>query len=66
VALALAFALAVHWPVVMVANRYRPAVLGLPFTLVWVSLWIVIALVVLWIIDRGLHGKPGADDTAGR
>lgn len=65
-ALTVAFALAVHWPVVTLANRYHPTVFGMPFALVWVAIWIVIALVVLLIIDHGLYGRPGPGDAAGR
>ena len=32
------------------ANRVRPYVLGLPFLLFWVTAWVVLTSVIMWII----------------
>jgi hypothetical protein len=46
------YAVAVTWPGIVPFNRVRPTVLGLPFVMVWMALWIVGALFVLWGLDR--------------
>lgn len=46
------FALAVMWPGYVPFNRIRPLVLGLPFSMVWVGLWVLAAALVLWGLDR--------------
>ena len=48
----LAYAVAVTWPGVLPFNRIRPLILGLPFIMVWVALWIVGGILVLWWLDR--------------
>jgi len=61
------FAIAVTWPGIILANRFRPTLFGLPFTLVWVALWIVIGFVVLLRVDRKLHdGEAAPADDARR
>lgn len=40
------------WPAVLPFNRIRPFVLGLPFSMFWMALWLVIGLVVLVWLDR--------------
>ncbi len=62
----LLFAAAVTWPGIVPANRFRPTVSGLPFTLVWVALWIVIGFVVLLHVDRKLHDDETNPDDAER
>jgi membrane protein implicated in regulation of membrane protease activity len=42
------------WPGALPFNRIRPYVLGLPFSLAWVVLWIVAGLVVFLVMDRAL------------
>lgn len=67
IGLIVAYTIALLWPGVMLANRFRPTVFGLPFTLVWVAAWIVIGFVVLLLIDRGLYGagtRAGRDEDA--
>lgn len=34
------------------ANRIEPRVLGMPFLLAWIVLWIVIASACMWLIGR--------------
>jgi len=42
------------------AARIRPLVLGLPFALFWPAVWIVGALVVLYLLDRvEARHRPG-------
>ena len=44
------FLLAVTWPGMIPFNRVRPLVLGLPFSMAWVALWVVLACLVLWLV----------------
>lgn len=64
--LVIAFAVAVTWPGVTIANRFRPTFFGLPFTMVWTAAWIVIGLIVLLVVDRALHGNRSRHDRDGR
>ena len=36
-------------------NRIRPVILGLPFILFWILLWVALTPVFLWIADRALR-----------
>jgi cbb3-type cytochrome oxidase subunit 3 len=56
----LLFLLAVTWPGMLPFNRVRPLVLGLPFSLAWVTLWVALACLVLWWIHA--TGRKGDDD----
>lgn len=47
-----AYAVAVTWPGMVPFNRIRPLILGLPFSMVWIALWIVAGCLVLWMLDR--------------
>lgn len=49
----IAYALAVTWPGMLLANRIEPLVLGLPFNLVWVAAWVVGGALVLGWFDHG-------------
>jgi Protein of unknown function (DUF3311) len=44
------------------ANRVTPFVLGLPFILFWIVLWVVISSVIMWVIyamdPRNSEGEP--------
>ena len=44
------FLLAVTWPGMLPFNRVRPLILGLPFSMAWVALWVVLASLVLWLV----------------
>ena len=46
-----AYAGAVTWPGMVPFNRIRPLVLGLPFSLVWIAVWIIGGCLVLWMLD---------------
>lgn len=45
------FAVAVTWPGMVPFNRARPLILGLPFSMAWVALWVVLGALVLWLVD---------------
>lgn len=46
------YALAVIWPGYLPFNRIEPEVLGLPFSMIWPTLWLVGAALVLLGLDR--------------
>jgi hypothetical protein len=46
------YAVAVTWPGMVPFNRIRPLVLGLPFSMAWIALWILAGCLVLWMLDR--------------
>lgn len=46
------FTVAVTWPGYLPFNRIRPLVLGLPFSMVWVAFWVVLAFLVFLVIDH--------------
>lgn len=46
-----AFALVVTWPGMLPFNRVEPLVLGLPFSMAWVSGWVLAGGIVLWVLD---------------
>jgi hypothetical protein len=52
----LANVVAVTWPGLVPFNRVRPFVLGLPFVMVWLTIWVLAAMIVLLVIDRAEHG----------
>ena len=45
-------ALAVTWPGLVLFARIEPFILGLPFSLAWISAWIAGSVVVLYLLDR--------------
>jgi Protein of unknown function (DUF3311) len=44
------------------ANRVTPFVLGLPFILFWIVVWVVLSSVIMWVIysmdPRNSEGEP--------
>jgi preprotein translocase subunit SecY len=44
------FAAAVTWPGMVPFNRIRPLILGLPFSLAWIALWVTGGVFVLWML----------------
>lgn len=55
----LLYAVALTWPGMLPANRIRPFVLGLPFSMFWAAAWIVGGMLVLWIVHRVEGGDDG-------
>lgn len=47
----LLFVVAVTWPGMVPFNRIRPLVLGLPFSMVWIALWVCLSFFVLLLVD---------------
>lgn len=45
------FLVAVTWPGMIPANRIRPLVFGLPFSMVWIAAWVLISFFVLLLLD---------------
>lgn len=48
----LLFTLAVTWPGYVPFNTIEPYLLGLPFSMVWVALWVLVSALVLFALDR--------------
>jgi len=42
-------ALAQLWPIYLLANRVKPLVLGMPFSMFWVALWICIIFIGTYV-----------------
>jgi len=40
------------WPLYLVGNRVKPMVLGMPFSMFWIALWIVISFFGLVIMNK--------------
>jgi hypothetical protein len=57
----LLFTVAVTWPGMIPFNRVEPMVLGLPFNMVWIALWVVLSFVVLVLVDRLHEGSRKSD-----
>jgi hypothetical protein len=57
----LLFTAAVTWPGLIPFNRIQPTILGLPFTMAWIALWVVLSFVVLLLVDR-LEGSSREGD----
>jgi hypothetical protein len=54
------FAIAVTWPGMVPFNRIHPLILGLPFSMAWIALWVVLSFLVLLLVDR-LEGRARRD-----
>ncbi len=48
----LLYAVVLTYPGTIPFNRFRPQVLGLPFSFFWVALWVTLAIVVLLILHH--------------
>jgi len=46
------FVLAVIWPGIVPFNRFEPQILGLPFVMFWIALWVFASFLVLLVVDR--------------
>lgn len=47
-----AYIIFLTYPGMVPFNRVRPFILGMPFNLFWVTLWIVLGAVVLWALEQ--------------
>jgi hypothetical protein len=56
----LLFTAAVTWPGLIPFNRFEPTILGLPFSMAWIALWVILSFVVLLVVDR-LEGRGRED-----
>jgi hypothetical protein len=52
------YTIALSWPGVLPFNRARPFILGMPFSMAWVTLWVVLGGLVLWAVDRAIDHAP--------
>jgi hypothetical protein len=59
----LLFTVAVTWPGMIPFNRVEPTVLGLPFNMVWIALWVVLSFVVLVLVDRLHEGSHKREES---
>jgi hypothetical protein len=57
----LLFVLAVTWPGMLPFNRIHPLILGLPFSMFWIALWVLCSFLVLLLVDR-VEGRDREDD----
>jgi len=46
------FVAAVTWPGMLPFNRIEPMVVGLPFSMFWIALWVLASFFVLLMVDR--------------
>ena len=58
----LLFVLAVTWPGMLPFNRIHPMVLGLPFSMFWIGLWVFCSFLVLLVVDRVEGRNREGDD----
>jgi len=58
----LLFVLAVTWPGMLPFNRIHPMVLGLPFSMFWIALWVFCSFLVLLVVDRVEGRNREGDD----
>ena len=56
------FVLAVTWPGMLPFNQIHPLVLGLPFSMFWIALWVFCSFLVLLFVDRVEGRSRGEED----
>jgi hypothetical protein len=39
------------WPGMLPFARIEPQILGLPFSMAWVAMWLAGSVIVLWLLD---------------
>jgi hypothetical protein len=49
------YTVALTWPGALPFNRIRPFVLGVPFSLAWVTLWVILGGLTIWALDRAIR-----------
>jgi len=47
----LLFVVAVTWPGMLLFNRIEPLLLGLPFSMFWIALWVFCSFLVFLLVD---------------
>jgi len=57
----LLFVFAVTWPGMIPFNRIHPLVLGLPFSMFWIALWVFSSFLILVLVDR-IEGRARGED----
>ena len=62
----IAFLFAVTWPGFLLFNRVQPILLGLPFNLFCIALFIVIGMAVLFLLYRAESHRDASRDDEGR
>jgi hypothetical protein len=60
------YALAVTWPGALPFSGPTPFVLGLPFSMAWAVLWIVMGGLALWILHLAEERELGRGDESDR
>ncbi len=55
------FVLAVTWPGMAPFNRIHPLVLGLPFSMFWIAVWVFSSFLVLVAVDK-IEGRFREED----
>ena len=58
--------LAQVWPLYLIANRVYPLVLGMPFSMFWIALWIVIIFIGLIAKYNQEYSRPSERFTDGQ
>jgi hypothetical protein len=61
----LLFVLAVTWPGMVLFNRVRPLILGIPFSMAWIALWVAASFLVLLAVEW-TEEEEEEEDEAGR
>ena len=56
------FVLAVTWPGMVPFNRIEPLILGIPFSMFWIALWVFCSFLVLVVVDRVESGARKGDE----
>ena len=64
IAFIVAYTVATTYPGVMAGNRIEPLVLGLPFSMAWVVLWVVIGFAVLLALGSAYADEEGGTNGA--
>jgi hypothetical protein len=59
----IAMLIAVTWPGLVPFSRIRPFVLGLPFSLAWIALWIAGSVLVIYLLDQVEQQHRDGGDT---
>jgi hypothetical protein len=61
-----AYTLATTFPGILLVNRVRPPILGLPFVFFWVAVWVGCGAIVLYVMERATTRDEAAARAADR